>query len=186
MRRATKPRAIQIDLCQIAGVKIWVTSHGRVYDPANPRDRRSLHEDAVDSEYESAKTSELLRRTMLANAKAGRVHGKNLYGYRRLRRYDAAKRKEVLDSIIVDPVQGPVVREAVAMLLDGKTYYQVAKHFNMKGYPPRRQHYREHNEGKGWTAVAIKQMAKHRPTEDCSNIRETGCAPTTRRRRGHG
>jgi len=33
------------------------TTHGRTYDPANPRDRRMLQEDAVDSEYETAKLS---------------------------------------------------------------------------------------------------------------------------------
>ncbi|WP_373458732.1 recombinase family protein [Pseudarthrobacter sulfonivorans] len=46
-----------IELCEMRGIRIWVTTHGRLYDPANARDRRSLLEDAVDSEYESAKTS---------------------------------------------------------------------------------------------------------------------------------
>src|SRR5712692_272344 len=42
-----------IEACEAAGVKVHVTTHGRTYDPANARDRRSLLEDAVDSEYES-------------------------------------------------------------------------------------------------------------------------------------
>ena len=49
-----------IELCEERGIRIWVTTHGRLYDPANARDRRTLLEDAVDSEYESAKTSKRL------------------------------------------------------------------------------------------------------------------------------
>ncbi len=44
-----------LDLCEARGVLIFVTTHGRMYDPRNARDRRSLLEDAIDSEYESAK-----------------------------------------------------------------------------------------------------------------------------------
>ncbi|MGW2938594.1 recombinase family protein [Streptomyces sp. NPDC001156] len=44
-----------IELCEENAVRVYVTTHGRVYNPADPRDRRSLLEDAVDSEYESAK-----------------------------------------------------------------------------------------------------------------------------------
>src|SRR5690625_4241949 len=72
-----------IDLCADAGVKIYVTTHDRLYDPSGGRDRRSLHEDAVDSEYETDKMSERIRRSTAANAEQGRPHGKNLYGYRR-------------------------------------------------------------------------------------------------------
>lgn len=149
-----------IDLCAQRGVLIWVTTHGRTYDPRNSRDRRSMLEDAVDSEYESSKTSERLRRTMRANAEAGRVHGKNLYGYRRDREYDRAKRKEVIVDIVEDEVQGPVVREAVRRVIAGESYYEIAKSFNERGIEPRRPANREHNRGKGWTAVSIKQMVE--------------------------
>ena len=56
------------DACEAAGVVIYVTSHTRSYDPAVGRDRRNLQEDAVDSEYESSKTSDRVRRAMAANA----------------------------------------------------------------------------------------------------------------------
>lgn len=147
-----------IDLCSARGVQIWVTTHRRLYDPKNGRDRRSMLEDAVDSEYESSKTSERLRRTMRANAEAGRVHGKNLYGYRRVREYDPVKRKEVITAIIEDPDQAPIVKEAVRRVIAGDTYYQIAKSFNERQIPIRRLAIREHNREKGWTAVSIKQM----------------------------
>jgi len=149
-----------LEICAEQGIRIWVTSHGRLYDPNVSYDRKTLLTAAVDSEYESGLTSERLKRTMKRNAKKGRVHGKNLYGYRRLREYDPKKRKEVIKKIIPDPEQAPVVREAVRMLLAGSSYYAVAKHFNEQGYPTRRKAYKDHNQHRGWTAVSIKQMVE--------------------------
>lgn len=76
-----------LDLCEEHQVRIAVTEHDRIYDPAIPRDRKTLLEDAVDSEYESAKTSGRVRRGSRSRALAGRPHGPVLFGYRRV--YDA-------------------------------------------------------------------------------------------------
>jgi site-specific DNA recombinase len=46
-----------LELCEQRSVSIFMTTHGRCYEPGNGRDRRSLLEDAVDSGYESAKMS---------------------------------------------------------------------------------------------------------------------------------
>ena len=73
-----------IELCEQAGVKIVVTTHRRIYDPGTARDRKSLQEDAVDSEYESGKTSDRGQRTAAANAVAGLPHGRIPFGYRRV------------------------------------------------------------------------------------------------------
>src|SRR6266567_7515713 len=51
-----------IELCETAGVRIHVTTHGRTYDPGNARDRRSMLEDAVDSAYQSDKASDAIQR----------------------------------------------------------------------------------------------------------------------------
>lgn len=74
-------------------MKIWVTTHGRLYDPTNARDRRSLHEDAVDAEFESDKSSARIRRNVRDAAKAGKPHGKNIFGY--MREYDPQTRELV-------------------------------------------------------------------------------------------
>lgn len=71
-----------LDLCQERGVRIYVTSHDRVYDLDNPRDRRTLDEDGTDAAYESAKTSLRILRDMAANAAKGQPHGRAQYGYR--------------------------------------------------------------------------------------------------------
>jgi DNA invertase Pin-like site-specific DNA recombinase len=65
------------------GVLIHVTSHGRTYDPRNARDVRSLLEDGVDSQYESAKTAGRVKRGMDASRAAGQPHGRPPFGYRR-------------------------------------------------------------------------------------------------------
>ncbi|MBP1325084.1 DNA invertase Pin-like site-specific DNA recombinase [Leucobacter exalbidus] len=143
-----------IELCAKQGVGIWVLTHGRVYDPTNARDRRSLREDASDAEYESDKTSERLLRDVRANAMKGRPHGKNLYGYERL--YD--KHTRDLLEVIEHPDQGPVVREAARRVLAGETYYAIARDFNVQGIPARRPKFNPQREVMGWTAPAVKQM----------------------------
>ena len=73
-----------IDICEAARVLIFVTTHNRLYDCSNPRDRRSLQEDAVDSEYETAKIGLRVTRDHAAAAKAGRPAGPIPFGYRRI------------------------------------------------------------------------------------------------------
>jgi site-specific DNA recombinase len=143
-----------VDLCKTRKVQIWVTTHGRLYDPANARDRRSLLEDAVDAEYESDKTSERIRRDVRAAAQNGTPHGKNIYGYQRV--YNEKTR----DLIRVEehPEHAAVVREAARRILDGDTFYAVAKDFNERGIEPRRPTRKEHRANYGWTPPAVKQM----------------------------
>lgn len=147
-----------IDLCEDRGVKIFVTTHQRLYDPALPRDRRSMGEDAVDAEYESAKTSERLQRSAAAAAKAGKVHGKNLYGYQR--HYVQGPQGPVLHEITEHPDQAVVVREAARRVLAGESLYSIAKDFNARGLPPRRPSHDPagRRKGFGWTGGAVKQM----------------------------
>jgi DNA invertase Pin-like site-specific DNA recombinase len=70
-----------IDVCAEQGVKIYVTKDAALYDPSRGRDRRSLHEDAVDSEYESSKISDRTKRSNAARAAEGKPHGRVSYGY---------------------------------------------------------------------------------------------------------
>lgn len=162
-----------IDLCRDRGVHIWVLTHNRVYDPSNARDRRSLREDASDAEYESDKTSERLQRDMRAAAKSGRPHGKNVYGYQRV--YSVKPNGiRVLEKVIEHPDQAWVVKEAAAMVLAGRSYYDIAATFNEKSILPRRPVREAHRKALGWTAPAVKQMLTmsvytgkrvHNPTE---------------------
>ncbi|MDT0209022.1 recombinase family protein [Curtobacterium sp. BRD11] len=152
--RRVREWADLIDLCAKNRVRIWVTTHGRLYDPRNSRDRRSLHEDAVDAEYESDKTSERLLRSVRASAERGVPHGKNLYGYVRV--YDSQSRR--LLRVEEHPEQAAVVREAANRVLNGDSFRAIARDFNTRGLPARRPSRVEQRSDLGWTAPAVKQM----------------------------
>jgi DNA invertase Pin-like site-specific DNA recombinase len=122
-----------LSACQRRGVHIFVTSHNRLYDPAVPRDRRSLLEEAVDSDYESGKISERVRRANAANAEAGRPHGKAPYGY--ARRYDPLTRK--LAEQHPHPSEAPIVRELFERLESGDTLSGIARDFAARGIEKR-------------------------------------------------
>jgi DNA invertase Pin-like site-specific DNA recombinase len=143
-----------VDLCKERKVQIWVTTHSRLYDPKNARDRRSLLEDAVDAEYESDKTSERLLRSVRAAAERGAPHGKNLYGYVRV--YDPQTRR--LLRVEEHPEQAAVVREAARRILGGDSFRAIARDFNTRALPARRPSRVEHRSDLGWTAPAVKQM----------------------------
>ena len=90
--------------CREHRVRIYVETHGRLYDMANPRDWRNLAEDGTDNEYESEKISQRVARSMQARADAGKVHGRAPYGYQR--RYElTAAGKRVLIGQEPDPVE---------------------------------------------------------------------------------
>jgi DNA invertase Pin-like site-specific DNA recombinase len=122
-----------LDRCEHAGVRIAVTTHGRVYDPTNARDRRSLLEDAVDSEYESAKTSQRTKRTARDHAAAGMPHGRIPYGYRRI--YDPTTRRLVRQE--ADPTEAPVVVELYQRLAAGHSLTAIARDFEARGITSR-------------------------------------------------
>lgn len=138
--------ATLLDLCEEHKVRIAVTEHDRIYDPAVPRDRKSLLEDAVDSEYESAKTSSRVRRTSRANAIKGMPHGRRLFGYRRV--YDPDNGN--LRGQEPDPAQAPVVRQVFADYAAGQSARSIAAALNVGGVVT--------NRGKGWTALMIHRM----------------------------
>ncbi|QKV74556.1 recombinase family protein [Amycolatopsis sp. Hca4] len=111
-----------LDLLEERGIKVLVSTHGRVYDPANPRDRRSLLEDAVDSEYESAKTSTRGRRTAAAQAAKGKPHGRLGFGWTRL--YDP-KTRELVEQLH-HPDEAPLIEELFKRLDAGVSFRAIA------------------------------------------------------------
>lgn len=148
--------ATLIDLCADAGINIFVTVNDHLYDTSNGHDRQTLQTDAVASEYETAKSSTRILRAVNANAREGRPHGKNLYGYQRI--YEQGPGGPQLASVEPDPVTGPIVREVAARALQGETYYGIARDLNVRGVPPRRPVRHEYNQSRGWTGSMLKQM----------------------------
>jgi site-specific DNA recombinase len=122
-----------ISLCERRRVRIYIPTHSREYRPWNARDRRSLLEDGVDSEYEVRKTADRIRRNLAANRAAGRPHGMPLYGY--IRAY--SERGKLL-SVTKDSEQSPVVHEAARRYARYEPVTRIAVSFNARGIlPPR-------------------------------------------------
>jgi site-specific DNA recombinase len=136
-----------IELCEDQGVSIFVTTHGREYDPGNARDRRSLLEDAVDSEYESSKVSARARRASAANAAAGKPHGRVPFGYQR--RYD--ERTKAFLAQEPHPDQAPIVREVFIRVRAGHSLRAIARDFEARGFVNR--------SGRPFTAAHLRVLA---------------------------
>ncbi|MEV6614230.1 recombinase family protein [Streptomyces sp. NPDC051051] len=119
-----------IELCEQQAVRIWVTTHERLYDPANGRDRKALIDDAVDSEYESYKTHRRLVRTAPADAERGRPYGKAPYGLRPV--YDQKNGR--LLTWEADPARAYVVQELFRILEAGHTLAAAEREFLGRGH----------------------------------------------------
>ncbi|WP_340382238.1 recombinase family protein [Streptomyces sp. SS7] len=122
-----------IELCEEKQVLIWVTTHERLYDPRNGRDRKSLLEDAVDSEYESYKTHTRVSGTTAFEARRGRPHGKAPYGLKPV--YDPATGD--LDTWVEDPQTSGPVKELFRLLEEGNSLAEVERLFLKAGYANR-------------------------------------------------
>jgi site-specific DNA recombinase len=121
--------ATLLDLLEDNGVRVLVTTHGRIYDPSNGRDRRSMLEDAVDSEYESSKISSRVTRAMAEQAADGRPHGTCPYGY--LRVFDPKTGR--LLNWEPDPERAPVIKELFDRIRSGDSFRSIAKDFGERG-----------------------------------------------------
>jgi DNA invertase Pin-like site-specific DNA recombinase len=118
-----------IELAQEHGVKFFVWTHGRIYDPNNGRDRRSLQEEGVDAEYASSKISDGVLRSGRSNAAAGKWHGRIPYGYRRIRDLQTGK----FVAQVPEPEEAEIVRELFARLLEGHSMRSISKDFEARG-----------------------------------------------------
>jgi DNA invertase Pin-like site-specific DNA recombinase len=119
-----------IDLCEERGKLIMVTTHRRVYDPRDGRDRRTLIEDAVDSEYESYKTHLRVKRHMGNVAAQGRPHGKAPDGYMPV--YN--ERTGELLTWVEDPARSMIVKELFRLLRAGHALRAIAQNFEKRGW----------------------------------------------------
>jgi site-specific DNA recombinase len=137
-----------IELCEAKQVRIWVTTHERLYDPRNGRDRKSLIEDAVDSEYESYKIHRRVTRTAAAQARAGRPYGQAPYGLMPV--YDPQTGK--LQTWAEDPLRSIVVRELFRLLELHVPTADIERRFARRGYTTR--------EGKPFCGPHLIDMAR--------------------------
>ncbi|KPC86288.1 hypothetical protein ADL35_12465 [Streptomyces sp. NRRL WC-3753] len=119
-----------IELCEEKRVKIWVTTHERLYDPANGRDRKALIDDAVDSEYESYKTHRRVTRTTPKEARKGRPHGRAPVGLKP--QYDPATGK--LLTWVEDPDWSMIPKQLFELVEAGRSFHWIEREFAKLGY----------------------------------------------------
>lgn len=125
-----------IELCEERGVRVYVTTHRRCYDPSDPRDRRALLEDAIDSEYESAKISKRTLRGINANVRAGRPHGICPLGF--AREYVIKKGKRVPVRQFADPVEAPWIVELFTRVRAHDPFCEIERDWAARGIVGRR------------------------------------------------
>lgn len=135
-----------IDLCKLHGIRIAITTHHRVYDPANPRDRRSLIDDANDAEFESAKISERITRAVRQGAGHGRPHGRIPYGYRSVYDPDTGRllRREP------KPTEAAVVLEVYERIAQGHSLHAIAKDLASRAV--------ERKDGQSFTPTGLREL----------------------------
>jgi DNA invertase Pin-like site-specific DNA recombinase len=163
-----------LELLEERGVRLHVTSHGRTYDLANARDRRSLHEDGTDSAYESDKVSMRARRAQAAQAAAGRPNGVVPFGYQR--RYDEVTRRLVAQE--PEPAEAKIVRELFDRIGAGHSFRSIAADFEQRGVRSR--------SGKVFSPQHLRSLATkrsyvgqrvHRPREGEAAVTEAVWPP---------
>jgi site-specific DNA recombinase len=169
-----------IERCEERGIKVFVTTHERTYDPANGRDRRTLIEDATDSEYESYKVSTRTKRTAAAEAAKGRPAGVAPHGYRP--EYD--QRTGRLLNWVENPEESAVPRELFRRLRAGESLGSITRtlaaagHVNRSGKPFTQQHLRTMA-----TRHAYAGLRAHQPVKRVNGKRGAGRSDDGHRRR---
>jgi site-specific DNA recombinase len=119
-----------LDECRQQDVSVYITSHQRLYDPGNARDRRSLLEDGVDSDYESEKISARTRRGLADLAARGEPTGRIPYGY--TRRYDPITRQLLAQ----EPGEhATVVRDIITRTAQGESILAIRNYLHARHIP---------------------------------------------------
>lgn len=140
-----------LETARECGVRIYVTSHERLYDLNIAADWKVLAAEGVDSQYESEKISARVRRAHAANAEAGEPTGRTPLGYVRL--YDPITRKRlaqipddhpdaIAETARMAAASGeeprkphaPMIREMYARLAAGEALRAITRKFEEDGW----------------------------------------------------
>jgi site-specific DNA recombinase len=142
--------ALLVDLLSETRKLVWIHTHSRMYDPSKPRDRRTLLEDAVDSEYESGKTSDRLTRSHASRAAEGRAVGRVTYGYRRT--HDSATGRPL--GRVPEPAEAKVVVDLFERFAGGQALSSIGRDFALAGV--------EKRSGGPFTTMQLRDMLRNR------------------------
>jgi site-specific DNA recombinase len=119
------------NLCRTHGVLLNYSGHTIDFDDNSDSFRAGL--DALISEDESERTAGRIRRTVRANAVAGRPHGRCLYGYKYVYDSDTG----ALKGQVPDRDEAEIVREIARRFLSGESRYAIVDDLNARGVSDR-------------------------------------------------
>ncbi|MGW4525122.1 recombinase family protein [Amycolatopsis sp. NPDC004378] len=139
-----------IELLADRKMKVWVHTHGRVYDMTRARDRRTLQEDAVDSEYESAKTSDRSKRSHNERAEEGGPAGRLSVG--QIAEYDPRTGRLIRRSW--DPEVSKLPLELFDRIRAGDALSRIARDWKERGIL--------NGVGKPYTSSQLLSIARNR------------------------
>jgi DNA invertase Pin-like site-specific DNA recombinase len=125
--------AAMLETCRDNNVRIYVETHGRLYDMANARDWRTLAEDGVDNAYESDKVSTRTKRSADARAAAGRPHSGAGYGYRN----EHDTRTGRFTERVTEPAEAANIAELLGRIRQGHSLRSIERDWLTRGIATR-------------------------------------------------
>ncbi|MGI5374901.1 recombinase family protein [Streptomyces sp. CA-251387] len=144
-----------IDACQARGVKIFITTHARLYDLDKWRDRHALQEESLKAAAASEETSERVTRTLASNARKGKPHGLIPYGYRRTyTKVRNSKGRLVTrpEAQLPEPTEALNVIDLFVKLRAGESFQVISDDWAARGIVSR--------DGVPFSAQSLSQMAR--------------------------
>ena len=121
--------AAMLERCRDNNVRIYIETHGTLYDMTNARHMRTLCEDGTDSQYESDKVSTRTKRSADAKAAEGRPHAGACYGYVNLHDQRTGKFTER----VIEPSEAANVTELFARIRQGHSLRSIARDWDARG-----------------------------------------------------
>lgn len=140
-----------LELCRTHHVKIYVETHGRLYDMRNHRDMKTMAEDGVSNAYASDETSQRVKRHMASAARQGRPHSQPPYGMRRVYDPDSGDYVTQEPDPDGDPPRCDIAREIITRIAAADPRNTIRNDLNQRGIPA--------PEGGQWETSVIRNMA---------------------------
>lgn len=155
-RGSRKPREWLdlIDACQARRVRIFITTHRRLYDLDQWRDRHALQEESLKAAASSEETSERVMRTLSSNARKGKPHGLTPYGYQRTYtkvRNSKGRLVQRPEAQFPEPGEARNVIELFQRIEGGEFLAEIARDWEARGIVSKA--------GKPFSTQTLRQMA---------------------------
>lgn len=119
-----------LELLQDNKVKLYITSHSRLYDLSHWRDMRTMQEDGSDNEAEIAKMRVAVIRGLTANATNGEPHSVVNVGLQVIRDPRTGKRT----GWEIDETKAPLIEELFRRVHAGDSFKSIERDWASRGY----------------------------------------------------